>query len=215
MMSLDEESVPTNISLHQHSRILEISFEDGARFQLPCEYLRVFSPAAEVRVLESQGQVVKGKEEVNISRIEPVGHYAVRLVFDDGHDTGVYSWKTLYALGRDYDANWHRYLQTLKEQGYRRYLPGGESDSGQPVRVKLLFFAWLVDRFERETEELTLPGPRPDVRSLLATLRNRGGEWQRNLREDAVQVTINKQFAGLEAKLVDRDEIAIVPIRRM
>ncbi len=91
---------PTELKLHQASRILEVAFEDGKRFKLPCEYLRVFSPSAEVRGHSpSQAVLVTGKEQVNITEIEPVGNYAVRLVFDDGHSTGLYSWDVLHTLG--------------------------------------------------------------------------------------------------------------------
>ena len=91
---------PTDIKLHQRSRILEVSFEDGAHFELPCEYLRVYSPSAEVRGHGPGQEVLQtGKEGVNIEAIEPVGSYAVVFRFDDGHDTGIYSWDTLYDLG--------------------------------------------------------------------------------------------------------------------
>ncbi len=81
--------------------MLEVSFDDGAHFELPCEYLRVYSPSAEVKGHGAGQEVLQvGKEDVNIASIEPVGQYAVRLCFDDGHDTGLYSWKLLYALGK-------------------------------------------------------------------------------------------------------------------
>ena len=112
---------PTEIKLHQASRLLEVAFEDGARFQLPCEYLRVFSPSAEVRGHgPGSGVLVTGKENVNITAIEPVGNYAVRLVFDDGHSTGLYSWNILYDLGRDRESQWQDYLRRLAEVGYQR-----------------------------------------------------------------------------------------------
>ena len=112
---------PTEIKLHQSSRILEVAFEDGARFQLPCEYLRVFSPSAEVRGHgPGPGVLVTGKEAVNISAIEPVGNYAVKLVFDDGHSTGLYSWTVLHDLGLNQDSNWQDYLHRLAEVGYQR-----------------------------------------------------------------------------------------------
>lgn len=96
-------------------------FEDGKRFELPCEYLRVYSPSAEVKG-HGKGQEIlqTGKENVNISAIEPVGQYAVRLIFDDGHDTGLYSWKLLYSLGCDQDKNWRDYLQRLAKAGQQR-----------------------------------------------------------------------------------------------
>ena len=112
---------PTEIKLHQASRLLEVAFEDGACFQLPCEYLRVFSPSAEVRGHgPGSGVLVTGKENVNITAIEPVGNYAVRLVFDDGHSTGLYSWNILYDLGRDRESQWQDYLRRLAEVGYQR-----------------------------------------------------------------------------------------------
>jgi DUF971 family protein len=112
---------PTDIKLHQKSRVLELAFEDGARFELPCEYLRVYSPSAEVRGHGPGQEVLQvGKENVNITQIEPVGQYAVCLHFDDGHNTGIYSWDWLYHLGRDHDRLWKQYLERLAQAGHRR-----------------------------------------------------------------------------------------------
>ena len=112
---------PTEIKLHQASRLLEVAFEDGARFELPCEYLRVFSPSAEVRGHgPGTATLVTGKENVNITAIEPVGNYAVRLVFDDGHATGLYSWNIFHDLGVNQEINWQDYLHRLAEAGYQR-----------------------------------------------------------------------------------------------
>lgn len=112
---------PTDIKLHQLSRMLEVSFEDGAHFTLPCEYLRVYSPSAEVRGHgPGQETLQVGKEDVNIVDIQPVGHYAVKLVFSDGHDSGLYSWDILYELGRDQQANWQTYLDRLAAAGHTR-----------------------------------------------------------------------------------------------
>jgi len=112
---------PTGITLHRKSRILEVAFEDGKVFRLPCELLRVYSPSADVRG-HGPGQSVlqTGKENVAISAIEPVGHYAVRLVFDDGHQTGIYSWDYLYELGSHQSERWQEYLDALKRAGYER-----------------------------------------------------------------------------------------------
>ncbi len=101
---------PNRITLHKISRTLEIEFDSGETFILPCEYLRVFSPSAEVRGHGLQ-QWVFGKENVNILSIEPVGQYAVKLVFSDGHRTGLYSWAALYDLGKNYARNWQTYLE--------------------------------------------------------------------------------------------------------
>jgi len=114
-------ATPTDIKLHKASRVLEVTFADGAHFHLPCEYLRVYSPSAEVRGHGPGQEVLQvGKENVNIDTIEPVGHYAVRLVFDDGHATGLYSWGVLYDLGINQEKNWQRYLERLAEAGYSR-----------------------------------------------------------------------------------------------
>jgi len=112
---------PTEINFHKVSRMLELTFSDGAHFQLPAEYLRVYSPSAEVQGHGPGQEVLQiGKEDVNISRLEPVGHYAISLVFDDNHDTGIYSWEYLYQLGAHYDKKWESYLERLKAAGYSR-----------------------------------------------------------------------------------------------
>ena len=105
------DPIATEIKVRSKSRLLEVSFSDGSRFELPFEYLRVHSPSAEVKG-HGPGQevLVLGKETVGIRAVEPVGQYAVKLVFDDGHDTGLYTWKYLYELGRDREANWSKYL---------------------------------------------------------------------------------------------------------
>ena len=112
---------PTEIKLHQKSRKLEIQFDDGVRYELPCEYLRVFSPSAEVRGHFGIGaKLVTGKEEVNITEIKPVGQYAIKIVFDDGHDSGLYDWDYLYQLGKKYAVRWTEYLDRCREEGIER-----------------------------------------------------------------------------------------------
>jgi DUF971 family protein len=112
---------PLELNLHQQSRLLDISFDDGSRFTLPCEYLRVFSPSAEVRGHGPGQEVLQvGKRDVNVSAIEPVGMYAVKLVFTDGHDTGIYSWEYLHDLGVKHDSNWKSYLARLAQAGKSR-----------------------------------------------------------------------------------------------
>jgi len=111
-LRLMSEPLATEIRLRRATRVLEVSFADGSRFELPFEYLRVHSPSAEVKGHGGPGQevLVLGKEKVGIAAIEPVGQYAVKLVFDDGHDTGLYTWKYLYELGRERTQKWARYL---------------------------------------------------------------------------------------------------------
>jgi DUF971 family protein len=106
---------PTEIKLRSRSRVLEVSFSDGKRFELPFEYLRVHSPSAEVKG-HGPGQevLVLGKENVGIRAVEPVGQYAVKLVFDDGHDTGLYTWGYLYELGDEQPAKWAEYQARVR-----------------------------------------------------------------------------------------------------
>jgi DUF971 family protein len=112
---------PTEIKLHQKSRILDVSFSDGKTFHYPCEFLRVHSPSAEVSG-HSPGQEVlqTGKKLVSIRSIEPVGNYAIQLNFTDGHNTGLYSWDLLYNYGLNQDNMWQRYLQRLEAAGASR-----------------------------------------------------------------------------------------------
>ncbi len=112
---------PTEIKLHQKSRILDITFSDGKIFQYPCEFLRVYSPSAEVRGHGPGQEVLQtGKKMVNVSKIDPVGHYAIQLNFTDGHNTGIYSWDLLYDYGLNQDKMWQRYLQRMEEAGASR-----------------------------------------------------------------------------------------------
>ncbi len=112
---------PTEIHLHQKSRVLELTYDDGRRFELPCEYLRVYSPSAEVRGHGPGQEVLQvGKEDVNVTNVEPVGNYAVKLVFSDGHDSGIYDWNYLYDLGENYEYRWQEYLGRLESAGYKR-----------------------------------------------------------------------------------------------
>ena len=114
------DHLPTDIKLHQTSRVLEIVFENGQVFELSCEYLRVYSPSAEVRGHSPEQAVLQiDKEEVNILEIEPMGNYAIKLVFDDGHNTGLYTWDYLYELGAYRDEFWQRYLEALEAAGHK------------------------------------------------------------------------------------------------
>ena len=114
--------VPVSISLDQKSRMLELEYDDGRHFELSCEYLRVYSPSADVRG-HGPGQAVLqiGKENVSIREIEPVGNYAVKFQFDDGHQTGIYSWAYLYDLGVNQAQYWQEYLAALQRAGHTRH----------------------------------------------------------------------------------------------
>ncbi len=112
---------PLEIKVHQVSRLLEIAFDDGARFRLPFEYLRVFSPSAEVRGHGPGQEILQvGKENVGVAKIEPVGNYAVQIHFSDGHNTGIYSWDYLHELGSKHADSWRTYLDRLQQAGASR-----------------------------------------------------------------------------------------------
>jgi len=115
------DNTPTEIRLKKKSRLLEVSFDDGSVFELPFEYLRVSSPSAEVRGHGPGQEILQtGKEGVRITALDPVGHYAIRIVFDDGHDTGLYTWQYLHELGTEKESRWQAYLDRLTEAGYAR-----------------------------------------------------------------------------------------------
>jgi DUF971 family protein len=114
-------TIPTDIKLHQLSRVLEVSFDNGEIFNLPCEYLRVYTPSAEA-LGHAPGQEIlqTGKENVNISAIRPVGNYGIEPTFSDGHNSGIYSWDMLYKLGSEYQTLWANYLEALENNRLSR-----------------------------------------------------------------------------------------------
>ncbi len=115
------DAYPTAIDYDPATKILHVTFENGDRFDLPAEYLRVESPSAEVQGHNpSEKKIVPGRSKVGIMNIEPVGNYAVRLIFDDLHDTGIYSWRYLHELGRDYAPRWETYIKALMTHGLKR-----------------------------------------------------------------------------------------------
>ena len=126
MADLDQSApTPTEIKLHQKSRVLEIAFADGKRFELPYELLRVYSPSAEVRGHGPGQEVLQvGKKDIDITQVEPVGSYALQLVFSDGHDSGLFSWDYFYSLGMQQEGLWQQYLKRMQEAGASRE-PGG------------------------------------------------------------------------------------------
>lgn len=123
-MSERERPYPVDITLRKRAGVLRIRFSDGLAAELSAEYLRVHSPSAEVKGHGAgEGLLVAGKQEVGIVRLEPVGRYAIRIVFDDGHDTGLYTWPILYELSRDQERKWQRYLDRLAQAGLQRTSP--------------------------------------------------------------------------------------------
>jgi DUF971 family protein len=122
MTGLNKQTpIPTEIKLHQQSKLMEVTFSDGANFKLPYEYLRVYSPSAEVRGHGPGQEVLQtGKRNVDIQGIEPVGNYAVQPMFSDGHDSGIYSWDLLYDMGFNLESYWQAYLIRLEAEGASR-----------------------------------------------------------------------------------------------
>lgn len=122
MAGIDRDTpIPSDIKLHQKSRLLELAYASGEIFSLPFEYLRVFTPSAEARGHgPGQETLQTGKRNIDIERIEPVGTYALRLVFSDGHDSGLYSWDLLYNLGKHHEDLWAEYLKQIEAQGGSR-----------------------------------------------------------------------------------------------
>lgn len=115
------EVVVTNIVLHKQSKQLEISFDDGQTFQLPAEFLRVHSPSAAVQGHSpEQAKLETGKREVGITHVEPVGHYAIKIFFDDNHNTGIFTWELLHRMGEQYHTMWQNYLERLSQAGASR-----------------------------------------------------------------------------------------------
>ncbi|MCK4742546.1 MAG: DUF971 domain-containing protein [Sulfuriflexus sp.] len=121
---MSNSPIPTEIKLNKKARMLELTFDGGEKFELSCEYLRINSPSAEVQGHgPGEGVLQVGKENVGIDAIEAVGSYAVLLRFDDGHDTGIYAWDTLYNLGANHEAIWKDYLEKLAAAGHKRREP--------------------------------------------------------------------------------------------
>lgn len=120
-MQMGSKHTPTEIRLKREEKILEVDFDDGKTFSLPAEYLRVESPSAEVQGHSpDEKKTIGGRRHVGIMEVEPVGNYAVKLKFDDLHDSGIYSWDTLYEMGENYEEVWANYLAALEAQGLSR-----------------------------------------------------------------------------------------------
>ena len=199
---------PTEIKLHQKSRVLEIAFDDGQNFKLPCEYLRTHAKSSEIEAAEKP---VAGKADVNITKIEQQGNYALRLYFDDGYDTGIFSWGTFHELGRNYEANWKKYLERLEHFGMQRHAGAKPADGKVIIRV-LYFMNNLLEVSRKENESIELPDSVTDVQSLMDLLVRRGDTWKKFFAvAGALQFTVNKQFAETFTRLEHGDEVAFVP----
>jgi DUF971 family protein/molybdopterin converting factor small subunit len=207
---MSDKHTPTEIKLHQKSQLLEISFADGKNFKFSSEYLRTHAKSAEI---EASDKPVFGKADIKLEKIEPQGNYALRLYFDDGYDSGIFAWDTFYELGSEYETNWKDYLNQLEKYKLKRE-PANKGAEGE-ANIRLMYFMTNMLKVTRkETEELALPGSIRDVEKLLKLLRMRGEGWDRMFADNAVQITVNKQFAELFTKLEDGDEVAFVPVSK-
>lgn len=132
MAGIDRDTpIPSEIKLHKKSHLLELSYPSGETFTLDFEYLRVFTPSAEARGhAPGQETLQTGKRNIDVERIEPVGTYALRLVYSDGHDSGLYSWDLLYNLGKHHDELWRDYLNQIKAQGLSRDIDTSSRSTG-------------------------------------------------------------------------------------
>jgi DUF971 family protein/molybdopterin converting factor small subunit len=200
------ENTPTEIKYHKKSKLLEIQFANGEQFKLSCEYLRTHAKTAEIR---ASILPVAGKAKVGIDKIEPQGSYALRLFFDDGYESAIFSWQTLLDLGQNYTQNWQNYLQKIEKYQLSR----GEKSLQEQIRiVKLIYFMDKILAFSKTQEEtLTLPNEVNTVSELLAFLRKRGRLWTKEFTEETMQVTVNKEFIELFTVLDHNDEVAFVP----
>ncbi len=204
---------PTEIVLQQKKGLLKITFDDGSTFELPSRYLRVYSPAAEARIARGRGDEIVTPDDVSIEQIEPVGSYAVRLVFSDGHETGVYSWMTLYELGKDLDLNWP--LKNPEKSEANNEIGKSDIDDkdiSQWRTINILYFGTLVDQIERDREEVKIPPSVTTVQGLIDWLAERGTYWETAIKKNPVNTTINRQFAEPSSKILEGDEVAFVPI---
>ncbi len=199
--------IPEELRLDRQARELHVRFDDGAQFALPCEYLRVFSPSAEVKAARSRGDLVTDKQEVRIERIEPYGAYAVRLHFSDGHDTGIYSWDSLYQLGRNREKNWKSYLAGLERLGE-------PSTDDERREVTVLLSGSLAEDLDAKRLDAVLPSETATVAELLYWLRQRGGGWREAIDPGRLNVMVNRQSADPGLRLRDGDEVSLTPTRK-
>lgn len=195
---------PIEISLHQKSRLLEIAFSDGFRFNYPCEYLRVFPAGA-----QALDKPLHGKDTVEIVHLEPHGTSSLRLEFSDGY-AGNYAWSTLHQLGVTYAHSWQAYLDALQAQGVKRGRGRAVGTDGR-VMVRLLYFIQLAKLAGKDAEHVQIPQSVTNVETLLAWLRERGEDWSQSFADDRVQVTVNKHFAEPYTLVEHGDEVALVP----
>lgn len=191
--------MPAGIRIHKGSRYLEINYASGESFNLPCEYLRAFSPAAEEKVSSEMGNDFPARQKVNIRAINPVGSYAIQIVFDDGHETGIYSWARLYDMALNLKSDWEDRDQTVSEK--HGHVQGERT-------ITILYLTALEKWLGLESETITLAEDVKTIDDLIPWLMTRRGEWEDALA-GTLKITVNRQFVGMSDLIVDGDEIAL------
>jgi len=192
--------MPTGIKLHKVSRYLEVSYASGESFNLPFECLRAFSPVAEEKVDRQISGETPDQSDVNISTINPVGSYAIQILFDDGYETGIYSWARLYDLALNVKSDWQDRDQAATQE--HKKVQGERT-------ITLLYFADLAERLGLESETITLAEEVKTIDDLIPWLMTRRGEWQKALAE-TLKITVNRRYVGMADSIRDGDEIALV-----
>ena len=194
---------PTGIRLHKKSRYLEIIYGNGDIYNLPFAYLRMFSPAAEEKKHRSSRRHESRDKDVNISAITPVGSYALQIAFDDGNETGIYSWARLYDMAINLQRDWEDREAALESAEVKN-----DDDTGERT-ITILYFAALANRLGLDSETITLPEEIMTIGDLIPWLMTRRGEWARALA-GKLKITINRLSVGLQDRIRDDDEIALV-----
>lgn len=193
---------PTGIRLHKKSRYLEIIYGNGDRYNLPFEYLWVFSPAAEEKTNHSSRRPDSEQKDVNIKTITPLGSYALQIAFDDGQETGIYSWARLYDMSINLQRDWG-------DREIAARLSAAEDDDNMGERtITILYYNALANRLGLDSETITLPKEIVTIGDLIPWLMTRRGEWGKALAEK-MKITVNRLSVGLQDRIRDDDEIAL------
>lgn len=191
--------VPTGIKLHKKSRYLEIIYPEGDVFKLPCEYLRLFSPTAEEKISRSKVSHAKARHDVNISAINPVGSYALQIVFDDGRETGIYSWSRLYDMAMNLKKDWEDRSPSLTDV---------TKNKEAKRTITIFYLSVLAKRLGLENETITLAEDIATIDDLIPWLMTRRGEWKRALA-GTLKITMNHRFVRMTDLISDGDEVAL------
>ena len=206
-MSIQENQtaeMPTGIRLHRGSRYLEVKYASGESFNLPFEYLRASSSSAEEKSSNGSDKEFPIRKNVNISAINQVGSYAIEIVFNDGHETGIYSWARLYELALNVKPGWEDRDLNASDK---------HNDEAGERTINILYFTSLARRLGLESETISLPGDVKTIDDLVPWLMTRRGEWQRALA-GTLKISVNRRFVGMADMILDGDEIELALVEK-